>query len=636
MKDSLLEKNLAALPSRLAEVVQNPVNSFGVVDLNPQNTESKISYELTKSKTGDPTLELDGVWIHSRFDPKKEAERFATELPHDGSERIYLLFGAGLGYILPFLIEKEKVTIIWMEPFPFFIQEAFKIFDFSKPLLDGKLILITGEGMEDQLSDAVKGKGTYPISFVPHRGSWQWKETEYQRLKYTAEQMFHKKDVNLATLTRFEKIWAKNICYNLPELSKFRPVSDLFGIANGISIVVAGAGPSLSESIPDLIKYRNQFLLLAVDTALPILTSFGVEPDLIFSVDPQALNSQYLEDYSGEAILVFDPTSTYLSLRLDKGPNKGFVTSSPFPLIRLLERTGESEIGSVPFGGSVSTNAASLATLMGAKSVYLVGQDLSFTKGLAHSKGAVLEERLNYLESRKFRREKHNYKQLFALPQKKVTGNLDETYITNEKMLIFKKWFEDHAKENPWTNLTQFGAKLEGIPHSEFEKEFASELSEVKNQTNLVESVRNKIHSQLKMDSPYFDEKQLVSEIKSTTEALAEFVTTVKRGLSVSQRIYNQIQRNQINPKTFSEDIKQMDSIDEQVSGKKGLNEILSLGIQRVILTITEGYDDNLSLEEKENIQLGVAKKSLLLYEGLYASVRSTKRMLTKSLYRLQ
>ncbi len=633
MNKSNLEKNLAALPSQVAESILNLENPSEPT--NSLDSESNFSYQLTKSKTGDPTLELDGVWIHSRFDPKKEAERFATELPHDGSERIYLLFGAGLGYILPYLIEREKVTIIWMEPHQFFIKEAFQIFDFSKPLLEGKLILITGEGLEDQLSEAVKGKGTHPISFVPHRGSWQWRESDYLKLRHTAEQMFHKKDVNLATLTRFEKIWAKNICYNLPELSKFRPISDLFGIAEGISIVVCGAGPSLSESIPELTKYRNQFLLLAVDTALPILTSFGVDPDLIFSVDPQALNSQYLEDYSGDGILIFDPTSTYLSLRLDKGPNKGFVTSSPFPLIGLLERTGNGEIGSVPFGGSVSTNAASLATLMGAKSVFLVGQDLSFTKGLAHSKGAVLEERLNYLESRKFRREKHNYKQLFALPQKKVTGNLGETYITNEKMLIFKKWFEDHAKENPWTNLTKFGAKLEGILHSEFEKVFKSDENEIKIQINLVQTVRNQIHAQLKTEIPFFDQKQLASEIKSTTESLLDFASTVKRGLIVSERIYNQIKLNQINPKTFAEDIKQMDSIDEQVSGKKGLNEILSLGIQRIILTITEGYDDNLTLEEKENPRLAVAKKSLLLYEGLYTSVQSTKRMLTKSLYRM-
>ncbi|TGM01818.1 motility associated factor glycosyltransferase family protein [Leptospira jelokensis] len=625
MNDSFLSKNLASLPSAVSEWIQT------------ENTMVEgTNYRRVLSKTGDDTLVIDGVWIHSQFDPKKEALRFVTELPHDGTERIYLLFGAGIGYIIPYLLERPKVTILWMEPFPFLIFEAFRKFDFSEAFLSGKLILITGEHLEDQLSEAVKGKGTHPISFVPHRGSWQWKESDYVRLKHIAEQMFHKKDVNLATLTRFEKIWAKNICYNLPELSKFRPVSDLFGIAKGLKIVIACAGPSLSESIPELRKYRNQFLLLAVDTAVPILTSFGVDPDLIYSVDPQALNSQYLEDYKGEGILIFDPTSTYISLRLDKGPKKGFVTSSPFPLIQLLEKTSSGEIGSVPFGGSVSTNAASLGTLMGAEKVYLVGQDLSFTKGLAHSKGAVLEERLNYLESRKFRREKHNYKQLFALPQKQVLGNSNETYITNEKMLIFKKWFEDHTKENPWTNLTKFGAKLEGMEHSSFEREFLNVTNDSKQEKESVQNAKDLIQSKLKHNPSFFDQSILTKDLQNTITQLNEFVVLVKQGLTVSQRIYNQIKKNQINPKIFSEDIKQMDRIDEEVSQKKGLNEILSLGIQRVILTITEGYDEHLSLEEKEDPRLGVAKKSLLLYEGLFESVRSTKRMLTKSLYRLQ
>ncbi|TGL54390.1 DUF115 domain-containing protein [Leptospira kemamanensis] len=625
MNESFLSKNLASLPSSVSDTIQTENSML-----------EGTHYKRVLSKTGEDTLVIDGVWIHSQFDPKKEALRFVSELPHDGTERIYLLFGAGIGYIIPYLLERPKVTILWMEPFPFLIREALLKFDFSEAFLSEKLVLITGEHLEDQLTEAVKGKGTHPISFVPHRGSWQWKESEYHKLKLIAEQMFHKKDVNLATLTRFEKIWAKNICYNLPELSNFRPVSDLFGIASGINIVIACAGPSLSESIPDLQKYRKQFLLLAVDTAVPILTSFGVDPDLIYSVDPQALNSQYLEDYQGKGILIFDPTSTYLSLRLDKGPNKGFVTSSPFPLLQLLEKTSTGEIGSVPFGGSVSTNAASLGTLMGAEKVYLVGQDLSFTKGLAHSKGAVLEERLNYLESRKFRREKHNYKQLFALPQKQVLGIQNETYITNEKMLIFKKWFEDHTKENPWINLTKFGAKLEGMEHSVFEKEFVRDGKIQEKQIESVTQVKNLIQSKLKENNSFFDRTQLTKDIQTTINSLIEFGILVKQGFHVSRRIYQQIQKNQINPKTFSEDIKQMDGIDELVSEKKGLNEILSLGIQRVILTITEGYDDHLSLEEKENLQLGVAKKSLLLYEGLYESVRSTKRMLTKSLYRLE
>ncbi|MDF3819777.1 DUF115 domain-containing protein [Leptospira sp. 96542] len=613
---TILKKNLDSLP-----------NSW---DMYKSKIESEsLSVELTKAKSGDFTLEVDGVWIHSRHDPKKEAERFARELPDDGSKRIYMLFGAGIGHILPFLLEKENTTIIWLEPNIFLLKFALSIFDFSEHLKSEKLSIIRNNSIEDDLLEALRGKGTYPISFVPHRGSLQWKESEYLDLRNIAEQMFHKKDVNLATLTRFEKIWAKNICFNFPELQSMLPVSKLFGLAEGLKIVVAGAGPSLSETTMDLKKYRDQFLLLAVDTAVPILHSFGVDPDLIYSVDPQVLNSQYLEDYNGEGVLVFDPTSTYVSLRLEYGPKNSFVTSSPFPLIKILERTGKQKLGDVPFGGSVSTNAASLANLMGA-SVYLVGQDLSFTNGLAHSKGAVLEERLNYLETRKFRREKHNYKQLFALPPKKVNGVNGEVYTTNEKMMIFKKWFEDHVSENNWTNLTKFGAKLEGMPHSNFEEVFTED------QSQSIKNLKLQIKKFFNNTDYEFDAITLKLELQNTISNLNQFLTLVKKGNKISARIYSQIKTNQVDPKFFAEDLRQMDFIDGEVSSKKGLNEILSLGIQRIILTITEGYDEKLTEEEKSNERLQIAKKSVLLYEGLLDSILSTKRMLTKSLYRLE
>lgn len=617
MIPDFLEKNLKFLPEEFANSIRN----------------SETISNLQKSKNDQFTLEIEGKWIHSRFDPAMEAKRFADELPHDGSNRVYLLFGAGIGYIIPHLIERKNCYTIWMDPHEFFLKYALTLFDFSESLKSEKLILIPNQNREDALLESFKGKGTYPISFVPHRGSWQWKESDYSNLKNIAEQMFHKKDVNLATLTRFEKIWAKNICFNLPELTKFSPVSKLFGIAEGIQIVVAGAGPSLSESTSELKKFRENFLLLAVDTAVPILTSFGIDPDLIYSVDPQSLNSQYLEDYNGNGILVFDPTSTYMSLRLEQGPKFGFITSSPFPLIQILERTSESSLGSVPFGGSVSTNAASLASLMCATNTYFVGQDLSFTNGLAHSKGAILEERLNYLESRKFRREKHNYKQLFALPQKKVEGINGNEYITNEKMLIFKKWFEENKLENNWTNLTKFGANLNGIPNGDFESVFGSSTFDSQKK---VESVIKKIKSLIEPEQKNFSITKLKTELNETISNLVNFYLLVQKGLHLSKKIYAQIKSNQVDPKKFGETLRQMDSIDTLVSEKKGLNEMLSLGIQRVILSITEGFDEQMNNEEKENEQLRIAKKSLLLYEGLSESIHSIKRMLKKSLYRLE
>ncbi|BDA77277.1 hypothetical protein LPTSP3_g02070 [Leptospira kobayashii] len=613
MNQDLLEKNLKSVSDDFAKEIR----------------ESEIPSDLQKTKSGDWTIELDGIFLHSKHDPKKEANRLVAELPDDNEKRVYLLFGAGLGYILPYILEKSNIDVVWMEPHPFLVKAAFSLFDFSSALDSEKLILVLHSTNEDEMNFAFKGKATTPITFVPHRSSWAWKESEYARLRAIAEQTFHKKDVNLATLTRFEKIWAKNICFNLFDLIRMKPVSLLFGLAKDTKVLVVCAGPSLYESIEEIIQYRDHYVMIAVDTALPILDHFRIEPDLVYSVDPQALNSQYLESHTGNSILIFDPTSTYLSLRLESGPKKGFFASSPFPMVKVLEEVAEKEIGHVPFGGSVSTNAASLATLMESKETFLVGQDLSFTKGWAHSKGAIMEERLNYKESRRFRRELHNYRQLSALPPKKVKGKNGEDHLTNEKMLIFKKWFESNAKENNWINLTKNGADLEGIPNRAFNSSFTD------SDRLQADLVRKKIRTLAGEKSDYIPADSLLNKLDEIIKHLNEFSIPVKRGLELSKKLYSQIKTNQIHPQRFQEDLNKMDSIDEMVSQKKGLNEILSLGIQRTILTITEGYEDQLSLEERENAQLGIAKKSVLLYEGLFESLTTTKKNLKKTLYRL-
>jgi hypothetical protein len=614
VKINYLQKNLDCLPEFLADQIASS-ETYGILHL---------------AKSGEETIEVDGIFLHSKHDPKKEAERFIKELPYDGENRIYLLFGAGLGYVLPGILEKENAHVIWLEPHPFLVKEALRLFDFSRDIISEKLTIILQVENEELLLSAFKGKATYPITFVPHRSSFQWKETDYTKLKLIAEQHFHKKDVNLATLTRFEKIWAKNICFNLPDIISMTPIHLLFDIAKGGKVLVVGAGPSLYESISEIRQFREHFVLLAVDTALPILSHFDIEPDLIYSVDPQVLNSQYLESYIGEANIIFDPTSTYVSLRLENGPQKGFFTSSPFPLIKLIEETAKQQIGDVPFGGSVSTNAASLGTLMGADTTYLVGQDLSFTHGFAHAKGAIMEERLNYKESRKYRREIHNFRQLFALDPKKVKGLGGEIYATNEKMLIFKKWFESHASENRWINLTKFGAELENITKANFSDSF------IDSDVTINQSIRQKIKKVANSSESFLDAKALKDKLDETLASLTEFLTPVKNGLRLSKQLYQQIKQNQIDPKHFQNDLRMMDKIDETVSSKKGLNEILSLGIQRTILSITEGYDDQLTLEEKENARLGIAKKSVLLYQGLFDSIQATKRNLKKSLYRME
>ncbi|WP_036095218.1 6-hydroxymethylpterin diphosphokinase MptE-like protein [Leptospira weilii] len=631
--------------------------------VSTDSSTTSASMEIKISKTGHPVVVADGIALHSLVDPITESKRLLEGLKKEDEERVFLFFGAGVGYVVQESLKFKNVTTVWMEAEPIVLRYALSIFDYTEFLESGRLRILLSPIGEQDLHSAFRGISGFPISFIPHRGSNRWKKDSYEELRFISEGFFHKKDVNISTLTRFERIWTRNFISNLPELSKMQPIASLFGICEGkADILVCGAGPSLVLSLEDIRTYRENLILIAVDTALMVLWNAGIDPDLVFSVDPQALNTKYLEGYNGDAKIVFDPTSSYHSLRLPGEFKKGFFTSSPFPLIKILSSEPEKEIGTVDFGGSVSTNAVSLAEKMKAKNILLVGQDLSFPDKLAHCKGAVLEERLNHIESRKLRREYHNHKQMTALPVKRARSIRGGEIRTNEKLLIFKKWFEEHPKISPWFNLGKEGAVLEGISNLELSKymqqnecdlEFVrstrNKIVKIANENDkTVESVtekfggntssfeiskRNVLIDRNKEPNP---RKKIFSELIVLSEQLKGFSEKVTRGKILSDLLYSHIKDEDRFKDRILKNLKEMDQIDEEVSSRKGLTEILGMSIQRTVLMITEGYEGGLSLEEKKNERLGVAKKSLLLYQGLEDACKLHSKLIGKAIERMK
>ncbi|TGL73649.1 motility associated factor glycosyltransferase family protein [Leptospira yasudae] len=632
--ESVLQKNLSALFA-ISPSIAEKVARIGA-----------SSMEIKTSKTGLPVLIVDGIALHSLMDPITESKRLLDGLKKEDEERVFLFFGAGIGYVVRESLHFKNVTSVWMEAEPDVLRYALSCFDYSPFLESGKLRILLTPILEQDLYAAFRGISGFPISFIPHRGSNQWKKDSYEELRFISEGFFHKKDVNISTLTRFERIWTRNFISNLPELSRMQPIRSLFGICKGkTDILVCGAGPSLILSLNEIRTYRNNFLLIAVDTALMVLWNAGIDPDLVFSVDPQALNAKYLEGYEGNAKIVFDPTSSYHTLRLPGTFKKGYFTSSPFPLIKILSSKPEDEIGAIDFGGSVSTNAVSLAEKMEARNILLIGQDLSFPDRLAHCKGAVLEERLNHIESRKLRREFHNHKQMTALPVKRAQSIRGGEIRTNEKLLIFKKWFEEHPKRNPWFNFGKDGVVLEGIPNADLSKymqETECDLSfvravrgligriaEGKDETDATAAGADSTVTRIDL------QKRILTELKVLFGQLKGFSEKVTRGRILSDRLYSQIRAEDKFKDQILKNLKEMDQIDEEVSSRKGLTEILGMSIQRTVLMITEGYEGGLTLEEKKNERLGVAKKSLLLYQGLEEACKLHSKQIGKAIARI-
>lgn len=591
------------------------------------------SYSIEESKSRLPILKIGDVYLHSRHDPIKESLRLSQELPNTDTERIYLYLGAGLGYIIKeSLRERECVSGVWLEADPFILKYALTYLDFSDLFDSDRLSILLAPITEGDLYQNFKGRSTVPVSFIPHRGSLTLNEEAYTRLRYIGESFFHKKDVNLATLVRFEKIWTKNMIQNITEVGRLHPISKLFGIAKGCPILVVGAGPSLSDSIKEMQEHREKFILIAVDTALHVLYQNGIDPDLVYSVDPQFINSFYLEGYDGKSGIVFDPTSTYLSPRLEVGFRRGFFTTTPFPLTKILQDLSKEEIGSIPFGGSVSTNAISLARLMEGSVLYMTGQDLSFTDGLAHAKGAVLEERLNWNESRRTRRELHNYRQLTALPKHWETSLIGSKVQTNEKLILFRNWFQENCKDV--LNLTKKGILISGLTNSSIEKEFTRDPIESQKNQELVDKTKQTILSILDEEPNWLDTNSLQEALRSLKEELNQYLPLVTEGKKLSNEIYKEISSGRERLSYLQPRIQKMDELDELVSAKKNLGDILSTSLQRVIFSITEGFDSELSLDEKEKPRLGIAKKSVLLYQGLESTSLDLKSQIARTILR--
>ncbi len=202
-----------------------------------------------------------------------------------------------------------------------------------------------------------------------------------------------------------------------------------------------------------------------MDTSLKILEYYGIEPHFCITVDPQLINARYFEGvHSDRTVLIADPMvhpSTFLFYRGRKA-----ITGVAFEMMKWIEQTIGS-YGNLRYGGSVSTNAYDFAKRLGAHPIIMVGQDLAFTNGMAHVKGAYLDEHIFFRNYRTYTVEMFNRFQLTALPKIFVKGIKSGQVHTNQKMMIFISWFS-RLNDPSLINATYDGAYIENVVHKTF------------------------------------------------------------------------------------------------------------------------------------------------------------------------
>ena len=587
--------------------------------------ESGPELALERARDGTLGVSMNGRRLHSRHDPLVEAERGARAIAPTRPDQLVVFFGAGLGYIVAEFLARNPQDCLWIEPYVDLLQHALGTAGVGEHLRSGRLRAIAGLPTEDLLERVFQGRANAGVIFYGHQSAYAASPT-YRLLQKRCEDFLNRKSVNLATLARFDREWTHNLCQNFPHLMNANTVASLFDSAPGALGIVCGAGPSLADSFDEIRRVRAAGILIAVDTAVRPLVLAGIDPDIIVTVDPQAINRHYLEDYAGSAIFVVDPTTSYHCMRR-LPPDRVYYASSPFPLARLFFEEAHGPPGEISFGGSVSTNAYDLATRLGCLRVILYGQDFGFSGGLAHVRGAVLEDRWNFMEERLRRRELHNHRQLSALPLRHLPRTGGGTLATNDKLLIFHGWFArrtagDQRRGVQVANRTVGGALLPDVS-----TELSGAHKESTRGPGFVPPAR------AARDSALPD--RLRRRLSALLGNVAELSAAAAQGLETARLLYAAAEAEGPLRGTYAHLLAEMDRSDQRVQAQATASDTVSSLMQGAIFRITEGSPSGKTLTlgaDPSQERLRAAQGTIALYQALTEAARMMERLVGRAL----
>ena len=361
-------------------------------------SDNSIYSQVILSKTG---LEIpvfkSGKTVDSRYDPERESQRLLEQIKDDS--HFLIVTGIASGILIKTILKDRPQTFILA------VENSQEDIDLLKGLKivnelsnDKRVCFTTVDSLKDKITEL------YVPAFY---GNLQVIEQRGWTLENTGLIETINKSINMATgivsadfsvQSHFGKLWQHNILNNIKHLDKSQSIGNL--PVEKTALIVA-AGPTLDKTIQTIKNDLSKYFIIATDTALSILNSYGIIPQAVISIDGQNVsNIHFIHNTKSEfsqTLFLFDlcANSSAVNMVL-KNSNKVCLFTSGHPLSEYLNRHFSLGLPSLFSGaGTVTISAVDFAIKAGFKNIKIAGADFSYSNGKPYAKGTYLDRLYN-------------------------------------------------------------------------------------------------------------------------------------------------------------------------------------------------------------------------------------------------
>jgi len=444
-----------------------------------QVTAPTTDYEVYESQDGHCTILYRGVCLHSQESPVREATQVANTQSTPGQDRLHVLLGLGMGYLLDEVFRTSAGRIVVYEPdlplLRFFLENV----NLSSLLGSGRVWL------EDQAVDLLTRirrnlYSQYRLDVLVLRSYAHLMAAEIPVLMERIATLETDRVYDAKTGRAFHFQWLRQFLDNLPEFAKFETLDTLLGDApyenpyaeqfKGKPALVISRGPSLDGALDAIREAAGSAVLVAVGGAIRRLWEAGIVPDFAVFYDANGLQEQLagIPDFVLARITFL--ISPFAQRCVFDAPSRGklfFLGQNNLQFADWLDQSLGRQHARLDGGGTVSIIGFQVAMALGCSLVTLVGQDLAFPQNQVYAGGIELQQDANGCLALTAS------ETLYAEPETMATtsGQNGETLPTLKAYTSFIRHLEDLALKNSQSekpvalyNASLGGAKIEGFP----------------------------------------------------------------------------------------------------------------------------------------------------------------------------